>query len=395
MAESQPTKRTRQAKESSDKAMASKRKICFVSLQARGAFFPDSRGKIGGAEVQVRLLAKWLARQGDYEPVVIVEDAGQPEREQVDGVTLRKIHQPPAKKGRLSRLWRLCVSGVNLWRAIRAERPSVTVQRGEGVETGLAEHAAHSVGSAFIFMTSHDTKNRSLWLEGRWPTQRLFRRGMARADGVICQHAGQIAPLQSHQLRQPPRVLASLYDFTKMETAKNDAVLWIERCVPYKNPLAYLDLARALPDVPFLMVAMPTEHEPELFARVKAEADALPNVTLIPGVPRNETTAIYRQSSVLVNTSLREGMPNVFLEATQYGLALASLNVDPGGIFSEKEMGVFAGGDMGRLIGEVEGLMGDPARRTSIARRTQDFFHSVHHIDTVGPQLVAFLEKLS
>lgn len=59
-----------------------------------------------------------------------------------------------------------------------------------------------------------------------------------------------------------------------------------------------------------------------------------------------ETDQWFGKGRILVNTSRYEGFPNTFLQAWFNGVLILSLDVNPDGVFSENNMGLFAGGDI-------------------------------------------------
>jgi glycosyltransferase involved in cell wall biosynthesis len=364
--------------------------VCFVSLQARGAFLPVSGAKIGGAETQIRRLAVALAADPAFSIHVIVEDSGQAEREEVDGVTLWRLAQPPEKPSATGRAWRRLVSGMSLRRLARRIRADVYVQRSAGAETGLVERAAHAVGGRFIYMMANDWELERPWSAGGGLSALLFRRGLRRADAIVAQHSGQreellrVFGLQSE-------TIPSLYDFPDQPPPAGDAVLWIGRCVRQKHPERLLELARRLPDARFIMVAPRAAQEADVFERTKRDAASLANLLFIPGATPAELEAIYPRGAVLVNTSDREGMPNVLIEAAAHGLALAALSIDPEGMFTRHGAGIVAGGDLDRLAGRIEPLLDDPALLAELAGRAFDWMRVRHSPPSVLPRLKQLL----
>jgi glycosyltransferase involved in cell wall biosynthesis len=368
----------------SDSARGTRTRICFVSLQARGAFLPSPGSKIGGAEQQIRRLAVALARDPACDVHVIVEDAGRNEHEAVDGVTLRRLPQPPERRSTVGRAWRRLASGAALVKLARRIDADVYVQRCAGAETGLVQHAARRAGARFVFMLANDADLAAHWIRGGGASGWLYRRGLLRADRIVAQHEDQREQLRRIFGREAV-VLPSVHPFPDAPPRTGDAVLCVCRCVRQKRPERFVALARALPDLRFILVAMPTEAEADLFEKVQREAAALENLELIPGAPPDRLPSIYARAGILVSTSDYEGMPNVFLEAAANGLALVSLSVDPDGMFSRDGAGLLAGGDMDRLAEHVRGLASDRTRRSALAASAFSRLRERHSIDAVLP----------
>lgn len=123
-------------------------------------------------------------------------------------------------------------------------------------------------------------------------------------------------------------------------------LLWIGKADNTKQPDIFVEIAKRLPEVAFLMVLNPSHTDIE--TAVKANAPA--NLTIVPGVARSEVPLLMEQAFALVNTSRFEGYPNTFLEAYRAGAAVVSLNVDPNDILTQEGCGVLAAGDFESLV---------------------------------------------
>jgi glycosyltransferase involved in cell wall biosynthesis len=65
-----------------------KPKVCFVAPYSYPLFNPQSQTMFGGWEVRIALIAKELAKRGNYAVSIIVADHGQPHKEIIEGVEL-------------------------------------------------------------------------------------------------------------------------------------------------------------------------------------------------------------------------------------------------------------------------------------------------------------------
>ena len=136
-----------------------------------------------------------------------------------------------------------------------------------------------------------------------------------------------------------------------------EAFLWAARLVEYKQPLRYVDLARALPEARFWMVAPWTSDTPErLLEQLTDAARDTPNLELLPHQWRDKVLELIGRSAAVVVTSSHEGMPNVFLEAWARGVPVISLHFDPDRRITDDGLGLFADGSWDEFVAAARRL---------------------------------------
>ncbi len=131
----------------------------------------------------------------------------------------------------------------------------------------------------------------------------------------------------------------------------------------------FFDAARRMPDTEFRVVGIP---DPE---RVRARYGTSPNVRLIPPVERDRLVEHYHETSVYVQLSRAEGLPNVLCEAMLCGCIPVGSQAFgiPDGI---GECGyVVDVPNADEIVDAVRrALEDDPARRTAARRHVADRF---------------------
>jgi glycosyltransferase involved in cell wall biosynthesis len=244
-------------------------------------------------------------------------------------------------------------------------------------------------------MMASDSEVVPPWSRGGGLTEHSFRWGLRRADVITVQHAEQLASV-TRVFGRSAIEMPNVFEFSdaahESEGIARSGALWVGRARRLKGPHHFLELARRMPQFQFTLVALPTETEPDFARQIEVQAATLSNVEFYPGLDPKELVSIYRRRSVLVNTSDYEGLPNTFIEAAANGLALASLRVDPGGMFSQERAGVAADGDMDRLTNLLSELLTDEVGRTRWAERAREFLKSRHNLHEVGPRFVQLLQ---
>jgi glycosyltransferase involved in cell wall biosynthesis len=346
----------------------------------------------GGAEMQTTLLAEALARNG-FRVAHVVYQLEQPA--EVTVPSLQVVERKPwaGRRGLLGKL----SEARRVWRSLAAANARLYVFRGGGayLMVGAAFCLVHrrrlvmSASSDLDFM--FDRPDRSRW------GQALYRAGLRRAQFVVVQTAQQ-QELARRGLgpRARVEVIPSFAEPTDGPPPESepDAFLWAARVVEYKLPMRYVDLARALPDARFRMVAPWTSDTPrDLFDEVTRAAGETPNLELLPHQWRQNVLEMMARSTAVVVTSSHEGMPNVFLEAWGRGVPVLSLNFDPDGRIVGEGLGLFAGGSWEEFVAGARRLWADPELRDQIGERARAYVARVHSPEAVGGRWAAALRS--
>jgi hypothetical protein len=117
---------------------ARKPHICFVAPMTWPVLSGDRDIRVvGGAEVQQSQLARGLARRG-YRVSMVSIDYGQPDRTEIDGITIYNMHKPSEGIPGLRYLHPRLTS---LWRALTRADADVYYQRSAAAYTGYVAAA--------------------------------------------------------------------------------------------------------------------------------------------------------------------------------------------------------------------------------------------------------------
>ncbi|HSV27879.1 MAG TPA: glycosyltransferase, partial [Sedimentisphaerales bacterium] len=157
--------------------------------------------------------------------------------------------------------------------------------------------------------------------------------------------------------------------------------LWMGRSAAVKGPTRFLELARLKPGLKFTMVCQPAADDMD-FGKLASEAAGIHNLTFVPGVPFGQTDTYFAGAKVLVNTSDSEGFPNVFVQATKYGVPILSLNVNPDGFLDKYRCGLCAGGDWRRFVEMLDMLL-DAANYAAYSENARGYFNENHDMGTI------------
>lgn len=313
-----------------------RRDVAIYAPLAGSLYHADARVWTGGAELQAHRIARALADRGLRVAHILREDGTLPPRR--EGVDL--IFEVSRKRG--PRGTRRVAA---MWEALNRADASVYVQRSAGLATGVVGAYARAKRRCFVYSLSSSADLH------RWPptsTENTIKElGLRLADGVVAQTIEQ----RDVAVRKLGPKVTLIRSFSEPRAChlQPEAFLWIGGVIDYKDPLAYIELARRVPEAQFVMVVTIRAGWETLAHDVAARAMSLPNLTILPPRPRDELLALYARAVAVVGTSTFEGFPNTFMEAWAGGVPVLSLAVDPDGVIVRHRLGAFAGGSLERL----------------------------------------------
>jgi glycosyltransferase involved in cell wall biosynthesis len=364
------------------------------------AFYEDpaSRGDEvprggGGAELQATLLAGSLARSG-LRVAHIIYRRDLPTSSPLPSLELIKRKPWAGRRGLRGKL----SEAFRVWRSLTDADARLYLFRGGGTHLiigaafcllhrrGLVVSASNDLD--FIF----DRPDRSRW------GQALYRAALRRSQCVVVQSSQQLE-LARTSLGDKARVeqipsFAELGGDPAHNGGKAEAFLWAARLVEYKLPFRYVELARALPQAHFWMVAPWTSETPEgLLEQLTEAAAETPNLELLPPLWREGVLELIDRSAAVVVTSRHEGMPNVFLEAWARGVPVMSLHFDPDRKLESEGLGLFADGSWDDFVAAAGKLWAEPQLRRQLGDRGRQYVERVHSPDAVGERWTATVRE--
>lgn len=375
-----------------DAMSASRGRVCFHVPYLYPLVSGGAVGYAGGMEVQQWLLARGLAREG-FEVSVVTCDYGQPPRVTHDGVTYLRSFPPhaglPVVRFLHPRLSRTVA-------ALHAARADVYFMQGSGLLAGVTRDVAHTRRRPFVFLAAHDWDTlRSLPYQTRARERWWYTRALRGCDLRLAQTEWQRESLrrewglESLLLRNPVELPAAIVD-----PGAGDTVVWLATYKAAKRPEWFVELARRLPALRFVMCGVIPEPPlgRECWDTARAAAHELPNLEVNGFLAHDHLIELFGAAALMVHTSPAEGFPNVFLEAWSYGLPSVT-GVDPDGVIHEHAIGEVAE-TLEEFVDAVSRLMADPERRRAMGRRARAYVESQHAPAAVDARLATLLDTL-
>jgi glycosyltransferase involved in cell wall biosynthesis len=213
--------------------------------------------------------------------------------------------------------------------------------------------------------------------------RKIYRYGVRRVDKVITQNAAQRETLLEHYHRDST-VIQSCY--VPKPGAKHDRggyALWVASVRPSKRVELVLEIARRLPNHPFVVIGGPDpgRKEIEYYESMRAIAAKMPNVRMLGFMAFAEAENYFNGARVFVNTSLYEGFPNTFMQAWARGIPSVGF-VDTGSRRDGHPVYDIVS-DVSEASWKVERLMRDDVAWQHASQRVATHFRDCHSIDAV------------
>lgn len=393
--------------------------VCFVALNALPVIIPGTPGPIGGMETRAWLFAQELAKRPDVAVSFALHAASAAPSPVVQGVTLqtsveplRSVRNDVARRTRsLSRfpwlqvvhwhpslLWKvpllaLCrpfVAKVDPLTAVHRCRADVHCVFGVNRTSDAVIQWARQRGSVAVLFLTHDSDlDRNIldapdFVDAYGEPSAVRRRALQSADEIVAQTEQQ-RDLLWHRFGRSSVVIHNPIDTDRWLEGcavaegqrcwirlPSTFVLWIGRAdSTHKRPRLCLELARRLPEIPFVMVMNP--RQPDVEQAIWRHHPS--NVQILAHVSPAEMPALMRRARLLLSTSAQEGFAGAFLQATLSGLPIVSLQVGAE-FLQEIGFGAECGGDLDMAAQRIEQYWDTPipsgvlaaARQRLIAR---------------------------
>lgn len=344
-------------------------KLCIVTPH-------QSKAQRGGAEYQMQCLVDALAQTGRYEVFYLARHTDPQGDEQRYRIV--NVAGPTA-------LFRFgyAMDALPLYRALKEISPDVIYQRVASGHTGICGLYVRNHGTRLIWHVAHDTDvTPGERLDGRNPLRRFLEErtleyGIRRATHIVTQTHQQAALLKRHYGRAADAVIANFHPEPTEPSDKSGPlrVLWVANLKPWKQPDAFIRLARALRDrrdVRFVMIGAASKGSgdrawtDELLSAIKAT----PNIDYLGELSQAETNRQLAKSHVFVNTSLHEGFPNTFIQSWMREVPVVSLHVNPDAVLEREAVG-FHTQTEANLAARVGELLDDAPLREQYADRAR------------------------
>jgi glycosyltransferase involved in cell wall biosynthesis len=366
-----------------------------IYLPSTAGLYDRERARSAGAERQMVLLAQTLSELG-YRVAQIVWPIADRLPLPNSQLTLIERRQHLTTEGRFGALR----EAVETWRSLSAGDATVVVVRKRQGALPIAALFCRLRRRRLIFSSANNSEFMLDQLRG-YPSLPIYKLCLRLAAAVVVQSEEQVALARStfpwlRRIVHIPSFAESLPQPARRREPR--AFVWIGRVVDNKQPLRYLELARALPEAQFIMIPVPdiSELDSPLLPVVRAAPQDTPNLRVLDPLPHTQVMELVANAVAVVNTTSRlEGMPNTFLEGWAAGVPALTLEFDPDGVIARHGLGISAGGSWERFVAGARDLWNSRGDREELSSRTRDYVDKVHSVDAVARQWSALIEDVA
>lgn len=323
-------------------------RVCFIAPKAYPVFNPAVQGVLGGAEVDLYLLATELAKDKKFTVTFLAADYGQQEAETIEGV--RIIKTLDFKKSFL-------VGAIKVWRGLRKADAGIYFQEAASWGTFLVALFCKLHKRIFLYRTASEQECNGTYLKQRYFAGRAFRWSLRNAAETIVQNETDKKDIE-RTIGICPLVLPNAHRLPVLHAVRKDIILWVGRSAQFKRPELFIDLAEKMPDEKFVMICQHATGD-ENYEELLTHAGTVKNLQFIERVPFAETDRYFQRAKVFVNTSESEGFPNTFIQACNYAVPILSLNVNPDGFLDKHNCGQCCEDQFGKLVDSLRFMLAE------------------------------------
>jgi glycosyltransferase involved in cell wall biosynthesis len=285
---------------------------------------------MGGAELQGLLISSELVKRG-YDVSIITFDHDP--REIEDNIPFHLIRT--YRQGQSPHL-------LKVMKAVNLADADIYFINNAGYILAPVTFSAHRRGRRVLFWGASDSNFDPCFKWYRMPTYRdklLYLWGLKRCDAYVVQNRRQQELLLRHFGKLSEVIHNGFYPSDGFSSFERE-VLWVGSMRKVKNPRMFLELAKRIPEVRFVMVGGNPLQRDEFRDSIYEEARTIPNLLFKGFLPFEEVERLFKRASLFVNTSTLEGFPNTFLQAWARGVpVLSTVNVNPDGLITENHLG--------------------------------------------------------
>ncbi len=361
-----------------------KKKVCFVIPRGYEYFFPGIKPVGGGAEKQIFLLAKGLSNYNDFDVNVCLADFGQEEFTQQNNISFWRIHKLSDNK---------LAGFLKIIKTLRKIDADLYVYMAANFAIYfLSLYIQLFLQNKVVYMMASDAEIKFSTLKKRTNliTALLMQRTYRLVNLLIVQNKEQLSTQYKRKNKRTvliPNPISVNSDELEINFAEKSGTLWVGRLDPIKQPELLMKMANQFPDERFIMIAPVVPEHEKYGNHIINKVKQYPNIEYIKFVTNDKILQYYKQARVYAMTSEQEGFSNTMMEAMLSKCAVLSFNVNPNGLFSDNENGLYAKGNYELFITYFKQLITDDKLVENLGQKAHNYIVGNHKLEAVVEKL--------
>ncbi len=365
--------------------------ICFVAPRIFSLYNKKFNIPFGGAEVQLFLLSKELAKNKTFKINVIAGNFDLKKKRRVNFQNIKIYISQPLDKKKINHIRR----PLNLFLTLIKINPDVVIQRITGVQTVICAFYCKLFKKKFIFSIAHKREVNRGGMKGI--TGKFYHYGFKKSTYIVAQNKDQIIDLENWKKKKFSniKVIKSGYEIqNKKNNIKNKKnILWVSRAIKWKRPECFLKLAEKFPNEIFIMICRKS-HDEYYWNKIKKSAKELSNLKFFNFIPFHEIDKYFKNAKIFINTSTYEGFPNTFVQALKNKTPIISLNVDPDNFLIRNKCGFNCIDDFTKMEYYLRMLLENQELYKSYSRNSYLYVKKNHDIEKIGNEWTVLVKNI-
>jgi glycosyltransferase involved in cell wall biosynthesis len=358
-------------------------KVCFIAPKAYPLFNPEIEGVIGGAEVDLYLLATELAKDTDFDVSFITADYRQQTIENINNVKI--IKSLDFKKEPI-------MGALKIWKAMKIADADIYFQETASWGTFLVNLFCFFYKRKFIYRTAHQNDCDGTYLRQKFFAGKAFRWALRQAAQVVVQNEkdkeGILKTIGIDSI-----VIPNAHYIPELSETQRDTILWVGRSADFKRPQLFIKLAQVFPDEKFTFICQRATDD-RIYDHLTSEAEKIQNLIFIEKVPFHEIDSYFQRAKVFVCTSQGEGFPNTYVQACKNATPIVSLAVNPDDFLNKHNCGLCADDNWDLFIQKLKQII-DTEKQKKLGQNARKYAQNKHDIKKIGEEYKKLFQSLT
>ncbi|MDA3899552.1 MAG: glycosyltransferase [Spirochaetes bacterium] len=353
--------------------MINKRLAIIFPKDSKGFYDPSQRISFGGATVQLDMISKAVSTK------VMRLDLLLPD--------YHTIANPIINGRGFVQLFKnsdnFLVKAFKTLFVLIKYRPHYIMQRGLTAESPFLSLICRLIGIKYVFMFAHDIE-----LMGYYQNSRkncfFYPLLLKSSSSLVCQNHHQLSNLDKkyhnkHIIFKKGIPADSIKADSTIE--KKYQALWIGRCVKWKNPEMFIDLALRYPDKQFLFLCI-KGNDVDYYASILKKVSDIPNITVVTYAEHSKIFSFISQSELLCITSDMEGdCPMTLIESGAMSVPVVAFSKEFNSDIIQYECCLFANNDHDLFLSNFEKVFSSSALYNKMSEGIRMYVETYHDIE--------------